>query len=137
MLASFSPEKTSLIILLSIAMIVMAIVDFRYLKIHNVLTFPVIFAGWAFALINGWINGADIEMYLPTNYLGMEKCVMFELHGGEERGAGALALIWTLVPGPGSSCMALCHWRGWSRGCEDADGLWSLGGPNLWLGSRI
>jgi prepilin peptidase CpaA len=91
MLASFGPEKTSLIILLSIAMIVMAIVDFRYLKIHNVLTFPVIFAGWAFAFINGWIHGADIEMYLPTNYLGMEKCVMFELHGGA---GGAIQGLW-------------------------------------------
>lgn len=91
MLASFGPEKTSLIILLSIAMIVMAIVDFRYLKIHNVLTFPVIFAGWAFAFINGWFYGADIEMYLPTNYLGMEKCVMFELHGGP---GGAIQGLW-------------------------------------------
>lgn len=91
MLASFGTEKMSLIILLSIAMIVMAVVDFRCLKIHNVLTFPVIFAGWAFALINGWINGADIEMYLPTNYLGMEKWVMFELHGGA---GGAVQGLW-------------------------------------------
>ncbi len=91
MLASFGTEKMSLIILLSIAMIVMAVVDFRCLKIHNVLTFPVIFAGWAFALINGWINGADIEMYLPTNYLGMEKWVMFELHGGT---GGAVQGLW-------------------------------------------
>ena len=81
MFATFGSDKTWLVIMLSVAMIVMAIVDFRYLKIHNVLTFPVIFAGWAFALLNGWMNGADIEMYLPTNYLGMEKFVMFELHG--------------------------------------------------------
>ncbi len=91
MLASFGTQQMSLIILLSIAMIVMAVVDFRCLKIHNVLTFPVIFAGWAFALINGWINGADIEMYLPTNYLGMEKWVMFELHGGA---GGAVQGLW-------------------------------------------
>ncbi len=91
MFASFSAEKTSLIIMLSVAMIVMAIVDFRYLKIHNILTFPVIFSGWAFALINGWMNGADIEMYLPTNYIGMQKIVMFELHGGL---GGAVQGLW-------------------------------------------
>lgn len=91
MLATFSPDKTWLIILLSVAMIVMAIVDFRYLKIHNVLTFPVIFAGWLFAFIHGWMQGADIEMYLPLNYVGMQKLVMFELHGGI---GGAVQGLW-------------------------------------------
>lgn len=91
MFASFSAEKTSLIIMLCLAMIVMAVVDFRYLKIHNILTFPVIFSGWAFALINGWMNGADIEMYLPTNYIGMQKIVMFELHGSV---GGAVQGLW-------------------------------------------
>lgn len=91
MFASFPAEKTWLIIMLSVAMIVMAVVDFKYLKIHNVLTFPVIFAGWLFALVNGFMNGADIELYLPTHWLGMDKLVMFELHGGI---GGAVQGLW-------------------------------------------
>ena len=91
MFATFDSDKTWLVVLLSVAMIVMAIVDFRYLKIHNFLTFPVIFAGWIFSLINGAMNGADIEMYLPTNYLGMQKFVMFELHGSA---GGAVQGLW-------------------------------------------
>lgn len=91
MFATFNPEMTWLVVMLAIAMVIMAIVDFRYLKIHNVLTFPVIFSGWAFALINGWMNGADIEMYLPTNWIGMDKLVMFELHGGW---GGAVQGLW-------------------------------------------
>jgi len=81
MFASFPSDKLFLIILLSVAMIVMAIVDFRYLKIHNVLTFPVIIAGWIIATINGFVTGADIEVYLPTHLLGMQKFVLFDLHG--------------------------------------------------------
>lgn len=91
MFATFSSDKTWLVVMLSVAMIVMAIVDFRYLKIHNILTFPVIFAGWAFALINGAMTGADIEVYLPTQLLGMQKLVMFELHGSA---GGAMQGLW-------------------------------------------
>ena len=76
MLATFSPDKTWLVIMLAAAMIVMAYIDLKYLKIHNVLTFPVIFAGWIFSLVNGWMNGADIEVYLPTHWLGFQKFIL-------------------------------------------------------------
>ena len=65
--ATFSPDKAWVVALLSVAMIAMAVVDFRYLKIHNKLTFPVLFAGWIYALLDGMIKGASIEVYLPTH----------------------------------------------------------------------
>jgi prepilin peptidase CpaA len=91
MFASFSPDKTGIVVMLAIAMVVMAYIDFKYLKIHNVLTFPVILAGWIYATFNGWMTGADIEVYLPTNWFGFEKFVMFELGGGP---GGAMQGLW-------------------------------------------
>lgn len=87
MFASFSPDKIGIVVMLAIAMVVMAYIDFKYLKIHNVLTFPVIFAGWIYAFINGWMSPWQIEAYLPTHWLGLDKWILFDgpfagaLHG--------------------------------------------------------
>jgi prepilin peptidase CpaA len=91
-LATFPADKAWLVMLLSIAMIVMAVVDFRYLKIHNKLTFPVIFAGWIFAFIDGCIKGASIEMYIPLQWTGFLSNVhLFDLDGSV---GGAIQGLW-------------------------------------------
>lgn len=88
---TFTADKAWLVILLSVAMIVMAVVDFRYLKIHNKLTFPVIFAGWIYAFLDGWAKGASIEVYFPLSWVGMSNPVLFELNGGL---GGAVQGLW-------------------------------------------
>src|SRR5215207_6007295 len=89
--ATFTADKAWLVILLSAAMIVMAIVDFKYLKIHNKLTFPVIFAGWIYAFLDGGMRGASIDVYLPLSWLGLGNPVLFELHGWA---GGAMQGLW-------------------------------------------
>jgi prepilin peptidase CpaA len=89
--ATFTADKAWLVILLSVAMIVMAVVDFKYLKIHNKLTFPVIFAGWIYSFLDGGMRGASIDVYLPLGLLGMNNLVLFELHGWA---GGAMQGLW-------------------------------------------
>src|SRR4051812_40785452 len=89
--ATFTADKAWLVILLSVAMIVMAVVDFKYLKIHNKLTFPVIFAGWIYALLDGALRGASIEVYLLLSLFGGTDLVMFDLNGAV---GGAVQGLW-------------------------------------------
>lgn len=88
--STMTPDKYWVVILLCVAMIVMAIVDFRYLKIHNKLTFPVIFAGWIYAFLDGWAKGSGTpyEFYLPGTG------PLFEVPGGI---GGAIEGLWASV----------------------------------------
>lgn len=92
--ASFSAEKLWVVIMLSAVMIVMAWIDFTKLKVPNKITFPTIFAGWFYALVNGALNGADITMHLPLRYLGFSDFDMFNLTGAV---GGAVQGLWHSV----------------------------------------
>jgi prepilin peptidase CpaA len=92
--STMTPDKAWVVIMLCVAMIVMAVVDFRYLKIHNILTFPVIFAGWAYSFFAGWAQGASsgpYELYLPLRWLGLGNPVLFDVPGGL---GGAIEGLW-------------------------------------------
>jgi prepilin peptidase CpaA len=92
LLASFSADKAWVVGMLAVAMIVMAVVDFRYLKIHNKLTFPVLFAGWIYACFDGMMRGAAIEMYIPLGWTGFLSDIhLFDLEGGA---GGAIQGLW-------------------------------------------
>lgn len=54
--SAFSPANWP-VFFLCFALIVAAVIDFWKLKVPNWLTFPLIFTGWGFAIINGWATG--------------------------------------------------------------------------------
>ena len=58
--AVFSPGNWPVLFLCA-ALILAAVIDFWKLKVPNWLTFPLIFTGWGFALINGWTTGESFN----------------------------------------------------------------------------
>lgn len=54
-----SPDNWPVLFLCA-ALIVAAVIDYWKLKVPNWLTFPLIFSGWGFGLVNGWATGEGI-----------------------------------------------------------------------------
>jgi prepilin peptidase CpaA len=62
------------VLLLCVALIAAAVIDYRKLKVPNKLTFPMIFTGWAFGLVAtlcGWTGGLGAAVLLTFAGLGL------------------------------------------------------------------
>jgi len=89
LLAAISQHQLWPVLVLSIVLLVEAWIDLTRLKVPNKITYPTIFIGWLYALVEGARQGADVTVYLPG--LGAD---LFDLHGAT---GGAVQGLWSSV----------------------------------------
>jgi prepilin peptidase CpaA len=68
-LASFFSLSNWPVLLLCLALLVAAAIDFWKLKVPNWLTFPMIFTGWAYGLVNGLVQDESTFLLLWASFV--------------------------------------------------------------------